>query len=121
MDLSEFTKELKGMMYGEEEISFDDSKADVDEGKLLYRVALFLRKYPQIDINIESHTECIGPHGQQLCADDMNCASLLFSEQRATSIEEFLRGLGCTNHFMCRGWGCKHPTVGPKKLIRILP
>lgn len=122
MDLSEFTEELKDLLYqGEEEIRFEDSKAEVDEGKVLHRVALFLRKYPEIDINIESHTACIGPTGVGLCAGDMNCASLLFSEQRATAIEQFLRGMGCKNQFLCRGWGCKHPSVGNKKLIRMFP
>ena len=121
MDLDSFAEDLKGLLQGEDEIRFEDSKAEVGDGKLLQRVSAFLLKYPEIDLHIEGHTTCIGPTGSALCADDMNCTSLLLSEQRVMAIEQYLKDRGCINHFMSRGWGCKHPTVGSKNLIRMFP
>ena len=81
-------------------------------------VAVELLDYPELMIHIESHTNCSQ-------SDTFNCnrgcrmADL--SQRRVDMVKSLFVERGCRNVFVTKGWGCKHPTIGRTRLVRIFP
>lgn len=100
-----------------EEIEFVKNKADItDQGKSICdKVIPFLRKVPDIDIYIESHTNC-----QKGKCDD-GCYLMDLSQERVDNVKGYFQKHGCQNKFITKGWGCKHPEYRNVRLVRIFP
>lgn len=100
-----------------EQIEFVQNKADItSQGKaIVNKVVPFLLKWPNIPINIESHTNCF----KGKCKE--GCILSQLSQDRVDSVKEYLLAAGCRNKFSCRGWGCKHPELKNVRLVRIYP
>lgn len=75
------------------------------------KIAKCLIKYPELRLFFDGHTACMPCKG--------DCEALQLSQDRCDSIEAALRDRNVSNVFTTKGWGCKHPTVGCQKLVRI--
>jgi outer membrane protein OmpA-like peptidoglycan-associated protein len=75
------------------------------------KIAKCLIKYPELRLFFDGHTACMPCKG--------DCEALKLSQDRCDSIEAALRDRNVSNVFTTKGWGCKHPTVGCQKLVRI--
>jgi len=104
------------LLQGEGLIEFEDNnETNFDKNQTLQIVSAFLCKYPEMDIHIESHLNCTPQ-----CSGN-ECLKCGFSEERCQAVELFLLEHNCSNQFLSMGWGCKHPLVGSKSLIRLFP
>ena len=102
------------------EITFVKNEAGVtDEGaKICSDVAAILLEYPELMINIESHTSC--SQTEKFNCNE-KCRMLDLSQQRVESIKQKLIEAGCKNEFKTKGWGCKHETIGSVRKVKIFP
>jgi hypothetical protein len=82
------------------------------EGKAaVKRVADILRGYGAVDIDIHGHTLCSPCTGQ--------CQLLKLASDRTDAVKRELMELAPKCKLTTRPWGCKHFSVGPRKLVRI--
>jgi hypothetical protein len=85
--------------------------------EVLEKMSIFLSKFPDIDIRVECHTFCAGCGYND--GSDNACGSITLANSRALSVIKYLQSKGCINTFIPKGWGCTHPELKAKKLIRI--
>mmetsp|Transcript_29162 Transcript_29162/g.40062 ORF Transcript_29162/g.40062 Transcript_29162/m.40062 type:complete len:683 (+) Transcript_29162:267-2315(+) len=110
------SEELEKMLQGDGLVEFEDNnQTTFGKDHVLHKVAAFLCKYPEMDIHIESHMNCNPP-----CSGD-ECSQCELSDERCQAVELFLLENSCANQCLTMGWGCKHPMLGSKNLIRLFP
>lgn len=63
---------------------------------------------------IESHLEC--PNGE--CPSSA-CSNLSSSKEICIDVIKQFKKEGCSNEFMLKPWGCKHPKIGRKNFVKI--
>jgi outer membrane protein OmpA-like peptidoglycan-associated protein len=99
------------------DITFAKNSPELDtEGKqVCSEVAEYFREHPEMEINIESHTNC------HLNRCNNGCYLQELSQQRVDMVKQEFIALGCHNIFITKGWGCKHPVYGNVRLCRIYP
>jgi outer membrane protein OmpA-like peptidoglycan-associated protein len=109
-------KEIKELLMARQ-IEFVKNEAALsEEGEdVVFEVAQFLLTHPDIVINVESHTNCRSGK----C--DNGCYLMDLSQRRVDTVRDQLISHGCRNQFKTHGWGCKHPSVGNVRLVRIFP
>lgn len=102
------------------DIQFEAFKAQLKpSGEIaVQNIANMLDEYRGCDSTflIEAHTECGGGKG---CPIGLDCQNVELTTQRVEKVLATLRALGCQSNLSGKGWGCKHPTVGPVRIVRI--
>lgn len=81
-------------------------------------VAAVLREYPELMIHIDSHTNC--SQSTKFNCDEA-CRMCDLSQRRADNVKHMLISRGCQNVIISKGWGCKHPQIGNKRIVKIYP
>jgi outer membrane protein OmpA-like peptidoglycan-associated protein len=81
-------------------------------------VAAVLREYPELMIHIDSHTNC--SQSTKFNCDEA-CRMFELSQRRADNVKHMLISRGCQNVIVSKGWGCKHPQIGNKRIVKIYP
>lgn len=100
-----------------EQIEFVKNKSDITEqGQLICnKVVPLLKRMPHLVIHIESHTNCF------LAKCEHGCILMELSQERVDNVRNYFINAGCTNQFIAKGWGCKHPEHKNVRLVRIFP
>jgi len=100
-----------------EEVGFIQNEKNMTPGgaNVVQQVAKVLNEYPELQIHIEGHTNC--KRGR--CNPD--CRLVRLSQNRVDVVRDALVAAGCMNTFMTKGWGCRHPEVGPARAVKIFP
>jgi outer membrane protein OmpA-like peptidoglycan-associated protein len=109
------SKEIEEVM--KEQIEFEPNHPDLTpQGEAICnRVVPFLLRVPHMPIYIDSHTSC------QPGRCDNGCSLMDLSQKRVDIVKKYFEARGCSNIFICKGWGCKHPEYLAVRLVRIHP
>jgi outer membrane protein OmpA-like peptidoglycan-associated protein len=99
------------------EITFEKNSPDLDDdGKAVCEnIAGYFIGHPEMEINIESHTNCFKSKCQH------QCTMVDLSQKRCDKVKAYFFELGCKNIIFAKGWGCKHPKYGRVRMVRIFP
>jgi outer membrane protein OmpA-like peptidoglycan-associated protein len=108
-------KEINSVMTNAE-ITFVDFKADIqpEAQEVVNGIGSIISKYPMICVMVEGHTMCGNGKG---CEGE--CVNAQLAGNRIANVVAAMQRAGCENKFESKGWGCKHPEVKAKKLVRI--
>ena len=108
-------KEINSVM-ANAEITFVDFKADIQPAaqKVVNGIGSIVSKHPTISVRVEGHTMCRDGKG---CEGE--CVNAELAGNRIANVVAAMQHAGCKNKFESKGWGCKHPEVKAKKLVRI--
>jgi outer membrane protein OmpA-like peptidoglycan-associated protein/cell division protein FtsN len=100
-----------------EEIDFEKNQDTITEAskQVCDKIATTLLEYPELVIHIESHTSCKAGR----CDD--GCRLMELSQERVEEVMRYFQTKGCTNKFIPKGWGCKHPEIGNERKVRVFP